>query len=340
MFKKAVKHSAKARIALYGPSGSGKTFTALTIAREFGRVAVIDTERGSASKYADRFDFDVSELSRFHPETYIQAIREAAKSGYDVLVIDSLTHAWNGEGGVLELHEQAAAKSKSGNGFAAWSQVTPLHNSLINAIMQAPVHVIVTMRSKTEYLQTQDGKGKTEIKKVGTAPIQRDGVEYEFDIVGDMSVDNTLIIAKTRCPDLQDGVYKKPGPEFGQLIRSWLVGDPAPEVQAPRTATPPTRQAEPSTTTARVKSAPVEELTDVASYAGKKVRADQQDPDRFVAQVMLAKRNGEVVEALTDDKTIIADTKSLKKGMTVEYTVKPSVKWGNRLEIVSIVPVA
>lgn len=221
-FVKATKAKSKARIALCGPSGSGKTFTSLTMATNMGeKVAVIDTERGSASKYADEFQFDVMELESFHPQKFIDGIREAEAAGYDVLVIDSLSHAWMGKDGALELVDKTALKSKSNNTFTAWREVTPLHNALVDAIIQSRMHVIVTMRSKTEYVM-ETVNGKQVPKKVGMAPIQRDGMEYEFDIVGDMDFDNNLIITKTRCRKLTGEVIKRPGGETAEIIKEWL----------------------------------------------------------------------------------------------------------------------
>lgn len=131
-FQKATKKQAKGRMAIDGPSGSGKTFTALRVAKALaptGKIAVIDTERGSASKYADLFSFDVCEIADdFHPNHYIKALKEAEEAGYEVVVIDSLSHAWEGAGGVLELTDKAAARSKAGNSYTAWRETTPIHS--------------------------------------------------------------------------------------------------------------------------------------------------------------------------------------------------------------------
>ncbi|MED0676961.1 ATP-binding protein [Aneurinibacillus thermoaerophilus] len=222
-FVKATKAKSRARIALCGPSGAGKTYTSLRLASGLGeKVAVIDTERGSASKYADEFEFDVMELDTFHPQKYIDGIKEAEAAGYDVLVIDSLSHAWMGKDGVLELHDRATAKQRTANSFAAWRDVTPIHNQLVDAILQSRLHVIVTMRSKTEYIQTEEN-GRKVVKKVGMAPVQRDGMEYEFDIVGDLDTDNNLIITKSRCRNLSGAVINKPGEETAQIIKDWLT---------------------------------------------------------------------------------------------------------------------
>jgi KaiC/GvpD/RAD55 family RecA-like ATPase len=229
MFKKATKTQSRARIALIGPAGSGKTYTSLAIATNLGdRVAVVDTERGSASKYADEFEFDVVELESFHPERYIEAIT-AASAEYDVLVIDSLSHAWMGKDGALEMVDRAAAASKSGNSYTAWRNVTPLHNQLVDAILQSRCHIIATLRSKTEYVQEKDERGKTQIRKVGLAPIQRDGMDFEFDIVGDMDADNNLVITKTRCRPLTGKTFNKPGKPLADTIKAWLT-DGAPQI--------------------------------------------------------------------------------------------------------------
>lgn len=223
MFTKATKLKAKLRMALIGVSGGGKTFTSLKIASSIGnKIAVIDTERGSASKYSDMFNFDVLELESFEPQKYIEAIQAAEKLGYDVIIIDSLSHAWNAKGGILEQHEKATLRQKTQNSYTAWRDVTPLHNELINTIIQSKIHIIATMRAKTEYVQERGENGKTSIKKVGLAPIQRDGMEYEFDIVADMDIDNNMIITKTRCFYLSGQIYKKPGDEVSKIINDWL----------------------------------------------------------------------------------------------------------------------
>ena len=223
-FTKATKSQARLRMALVGPSGSGKTFTALTLARHLtdGTVALIDTEHGSASKYADKFAFDVMELTSFHPDKYVQAIREAEQAGYAVLIIDSLSHAWSGKDGALEQVDHAVARSRSSNSFAAWREVTPLHTKLIDTILGSRCHIIATMRSKTEWVLEKNEKGATVPRKIGLAPVQRDGMEYEFDVVADMDGDNKMLVSKTRCPALQARVFCKPGEEVATMLRDWL----------------------------------------------------------------------------------------------------------------------
>lgn len=225
MFKRAEKRQGKLRLAIIGPSGSGKTYTALTIAARLGgeSVALLDTERGSASKYAgDVADFDTAELEKFSPRDYVRAITEAGKAGYAVLVIDSLSHAWSGAGGALEMVDNAAARSQSKNKFAAWRDVTPEHNALVDAILRYPGHVIATMRAKTEWVLEEDDRGKKVPRKIGTAAVQRDGMEYEFDVVADMDWEHRFVVSKSRCPALSDAVLVKPGVEVADKLRAWL----------------------------------------------------------------------------------------------------------------------
>lgn len=222
-FEKATKTKARARIALIGPSGAGKTYSALAIAQGLGeKIAVIDTEHGSSQKYADqRFSFDVVTLKGdYNPNRYIEALRLAAASGYDVIIVDSLTHAWNAPGGVLEIVDNAAAKAR-GNTYAGWRVGTPAYQALVEEILQSPCHVIATMRAKQDYVVEQVN-GKSVPKKIGLAPQMRDGIEYEFDIAGDIDLDHNLSISKSRASHLADRVVPKPGVELGKEIAAWL----------------------------------------------------------------------------------------------------------------------
>lgn len=236
MFKTATKTESKLRLALVGPAGSGKTYTALKLAGSLGsKIAVIDTERGSASKYVGEPGlpaFHVAELTSHHPQHYIDAIKFAGSHGYDVLIIDSLSHAWSGNDGALELVDKAAKKSQSQNTYTAWRDVTPLHNQLVDAILQANCHVIATMRAKTEYVLETNQKGKQVPRKVGLAPIQRDGVEYEFDVTADLTLEHDMIIGKTRCPAVDGQVYHKPGKAVAEVLLRWVsageAAEPAP----------------------------------------------------------------------------------------------------------------
>jgi nucleoside-triphosphatase THEP1 len=233
-FKKATKSAAKLRLGLVGPAGSGKTMTALRVAHGLGgRIAVIDTERGSASLYSGEhgLDFDVLELDSYEAEHFIGAIRQAEQAGYDVLIIDSLSHAWAGKGGILEFVDQAAKRSGGGS-FSGWRDATPRHNQLVDAILGAKLHVICTLRSKVEHVIEQVN-GRTQVRKVGLQPVQRDGLEYEFTVVGDVTQDHELIITKTRAAWLKDKIIREAGEELGQQLAAWLSdGLPSPVVSA------------------------------------------------------------------------------------------------------------
>lgn len=229
-FKKATKAQAKLRAAVFGPSGAGKTFTSLRVATglagDGGRIAVIDTERGSASKYADRFSFDVLELEDQSIDGYVAAIREAGAAGYTVLVIDSLSHGWQT---LLEEIEKLAKAKYRGNTWSAWSEGTPLQRRLVQAILAYPGHVLATMRSKTEWTTVDDGRGKKSPQRVGLAPEQGKGVEYEFDLLVEISTEHIANVIKDRTGKFQDKLLEKPGEQFGRELAAWLAdGDPTP----------------------------------------------------------------------------------------------------------------
>lgn len=222
-FKRATKAAAKLRAAIFGPSGAGKTFTSLRVATglagDGGRIAVIDTERGSASKYSDRFTFDVMELEDQSIQGYVDAIRMAAEAGYAVLVIDSLSHAWQT---LLEEVEKLAKAKYRGNTWSAWSEGTPLQRKLVGAILGYPGHVIGTMRSKTEWTTVDDGRGKKSPQRVGLAPEQGKGVEYEFDLLVEISTDHIANVIKDRTGKFQDKLIDKPDERFGRDLAAWL----------------------------------------------------------------------------------------------------------------------
>jgi hypothetical protein len=230
--KKATRRGTRLRLALIGLAGSGKTFTALRITHHLGgRTLLVDTERGSASKYAGEpvddstFEFDVIELEDFSPASYVAAIRLAEKEGYDNLILDSLSHAWMGKGGALEMVDNAAKRSQSKNSYTAWRDVTPKHNEMVEAIITARLHVIATMRTKMEYVQEKDEKtGKTSVRKLGLQPVQRDGLEYEFDVICDLDQENNLIVGKTRCSALSGKVIRQAGREIAETLKAWLAG--------------------------------------------------------------------------------------------------------------------
>jgi hypothetical protein len=234
-FKTATKATSKLRLGLVGPAGSGKTMTALRIAKGLGgRVAVVDTERGSASLYSGErgMAFDVMELSSYEVEKFVDAIKDAVDGGYATLVIDSLSHAWAGKGGILEFVDNAGKRNQGGGNFGAWRDATPRHNSLVDAILGAPLHIICTLRSKVEYVVENVG-GRNQVRKVGLQPVQRDGLEYEFTVVGDVTQDHDLVITKTRAAFLKDAVVREAGEDLGRQLSEWLntgSSGPAPVV--------------------------------------------------------------------------------------------------------------
>jgi len=236
-FKRATKAAAKLRLGLIGPAGSGKTYTALRIAHGLGgRIAVVDTERGSASLYAGErgIDFDVNELDTYEVERFIDAIKDAAAGGYSTIIIDSLSHAWAGKGGILEFVDKAGKRNTGGGNFGAWRDATPRHNALVDAILGAPLHVICTLRSKVEYVVENVG-GRNQVRKVGLQPVQRDGLEYEFTVVGDVTQEHDLLVTKTRAAFLKDAVIREAGEELGQQLAAWLADV---EVAPPPAPTP------------------------------------------------------------------------------------------------------
>lgn len=225
-FTKAVKYNAKGRVALIGPAGGGKSFTALMLARALagpkGKIAAIDTEHGSLSKYADLFDFDVLELDSFSPESFIDALHAAEQAAYDVFLCDSLSHFWTGKDGAFDFVDMAAKRHKDQMG--GWKDFRPHERLMVDQLITSPCHVICTMRTKTDYQDQVDAQGRKKRVKIGLAPVQRDGLEYEFDLVGYMDEDNTFAVDKTRCPAYSQKALTKPdGKAFAPFV-DWLKG--------------------------------------------------------------------------------------------------------------------
>ena len=226
-FKKAERKQSKIKMALLGPSGSGKTMSALLIAGglsggKYDTVGLIDTESSSAALYANVTvgtqkigEFQTLVLDPpFEVPRYVNAIKLAEECGITTLVIDSLSHAWVGASGLLEKHNALA--EKTGNSFNAWGRITPELNKLIDAILQSNMHVICTMRSKTEY--AVDGN---KVRKLGLAPMMKDGTEYEFGIVFDIGANHQATVSKDRT-GLFDGKVFIPSVDTGREILTWL----------------------------------------------------------------------------------------------------------------------
>ena len=233
MFKKATRKQAKIKLAVTGASGSGKTFSSLRLAKGLangGKVAVIDTENGSASLYSDRFDFDTLDLSPpFTHDKFISAIKAAEDASYEVLVIDSASHIWEG---ILEYKSKLDARG--GNSYTNWADAGNKFKGILDAVLQSKIHVICCLRSKMDHVIDKDNNGRATIKKVGMAPIMRDGIEYEFTTVFDCDMSHQASASKDRTGMFTDKIFQITE-ETGSSIAKWLsTGEAAPEsVTAP-----------------------------------------------------------------------------------------------------------
>jgi hypothetical protein len=223
VIRKAERRKSKLRLALVGPTGSGKTYSALQLAFGLGaKVGMIDTEHGSGDLYADLGDYDVITLEPpYTVAKYRAAIRAFEEAGYDTIIVDSLSHAWSGEGGLLDKQGQLENSGKYRNSFATWREITPEHNKLVEQMLGSPAHIIATMRTKTEYVIEKDDRGKNSVRKIGLSPVQRDGVEYEFTLVMDVAENHYARASKDRT-SLFDGWSDRIGPQTGRMLRDWL----------------------------------------------------------------------------------------------------------------------
>ena len=211
LFQPASKQQARARVAFSGASGSGKTYWSLawaSVLAEGNGLAFIDTERGSASLYADQFTFDVLEMRPpFHPDRLVEALQSAEQAGYRAVVIDSLTHFWSGQGGVLEIVDQASSRFK-GNSHAAWQVGTPIQQRMVDAVLGYEGHILATMRAKTEWVMEPDERGRVTPRKVGLAPQQRSDIEFEFTMMLELdATTHRASVAKSRFADFADKVF-------------------------------------------------------------------------------------------------------------------------------------
>jgi len=335
MMRRSQRAAVKLKIGMSGASGSGKTMSSLLLAyglihaqhpeltddEIWSRVCVIDTENGSADLYSDhtvgRFtigEFNKIDLSApFTPAKYQDAIDCCEDNGIEVCIIDSLSHAWAGEGGLLDKQQRIAATGK--NSYTAWRDVTPDHNRLVDKMMQCKMHVIADMRTKTEYVLEDNGKGKQVPKKIGMAPIFRDGIEYEFTIVFDISPDHYATASKDRT-GIFDGQSFVIGPDIGQKINEWLR-DGAPQKEQKVEMNKVERSVKP-VTTGDVKPTPVmdeepeEEVTppdpalddeDELPFGSEPVEDEDISLDDFITYI-----RGLVKTATAEEKTQIGDT--------------------------------
>ena len=297
MFKKAERKQAKLRLALAGPSGSGKTTGALLIAKGLGgKIAVLDTKRGSASLYADLVDFDVVELCQpYTPERYIEIIQEAEKAGYDTLILDSITHEWNGSGGVLEIVDNIAKSKFKGNSYAAWNEGTPRHQKFIDAMLASKLHIIATIRSKAAYVETELANGKKGISKQGTAPQQRDGLEYEFTTVLDLTNDGNLAIASKDRTTLFNDPFKITE-QTGKDLADWLnSGKSFAEQKAEAERREALRKEFTDFLVTKHSGNKDAILGDLSTYFSREVKGSWELSDKEIEEFMLANKQAEAV---------------------------------------------
>ena len=240
--KRAERKKAKLKLGMSAPSGGGKTLGALLIAyglmkekypklpdsELWEKIAIIDSENGSGELYAnsEKAGVQIGQYNAitltppFTPEKYTEGILLCHSEGIEVCIIDSTTHLWAGQGGLLE--QQGNAAKKSGNSYTAWRDVTPALNRFIDAMLQTDVHIIATMRSKTEYVQEKDQQtGRTTIRKVGLNPVQRDGMEYEFTAFLEVDAEHIAFGSKDRT-GVVDQQYVKITPDMGKQFMKWL----------------------------------------------------------------------------------------------------------------------
>lgn len=218
-------------MALMGVSGAGKTLGALYIAYgmtgDWSKIALIDTEHERARFYADRSDLNTGEFlyapfaPPYSPDRYKAMVQAGAQAvGPDgVVIVDSFSHAWNNEGGVLDLKEQIASRAGK-NSYTAWQEAGKEQNSLVNTILAVNCHVIVTMRSKMDYALVENDRGKMEPRKMGLAPIQRDDTEYEFDVVLDIA--RSHIATASKDTTFLDKFGEVITPQLGRNLADWL----------------------------------------------------------------------------------------------------------------------
>lgn len=220
MFKQAQRKGSHLKVAITGPAGAGKTYSALRLAKGIsnnGRIALIDTENESASLYASDFQFDVTSVEPpYTIDKLTQPTKYVLENGYDVLIIDSASHFWNG---VLEYKNQL--DKRGGNSYTNWNEANKNYDLMLRAILFSKIHVIACMRSKMEYVLEENDKGKHVPKKIGMAPIMRDGVEYEFSTVFDLDVSHQAMASKDRTKLFGDKIFQITE-QTGVLLRDWL----------------------------------------------------------------------------------------------------------------------
>lgn len=229
--RRAERKKAKLRLGIAAPSGAGKTYSSLLLAFGLGgKVGLIDTEHGSGDLYAHLGEYDIISIEApYSVKKYTDAIHAFEEAGYTTIIIDSLSHAWAGDGGLLD--KQGKMADRGTNSFAAWRTITPEHNNLVDSMLRSPCHIIATMRAKQEYVLETNDKGKQQPKKVGMAPVQREGMEYEFTVMLDVDMNHVASASKDRT-SLFDGQFFKIDKATGETLLQWLeTGKEAPQVE-------------------------------------------------------------------------------------------------------------
>lgn len=219
--QKATRKKVKLRLGLSAVAGGGKTFSALLLAKglvgSWEKIAVIDTENGSASLYSHLGAFNTIELTApYTPERYVEAINACEKAGMNVIIIDSITHEWEGEGGILQI-----ADSMQGNNFVKWGILTPRHQVFINKILQSKCHVITTVRRKQDYEMTKDSSGKTKVEKAGLKEVTREGWEYEVTVNLNIDSYHQCTASKDRTGLFMDKPAFIITEQTGEQIKNW-----------------------------------------------------------------------------------------------------------------------
>jgi hypothetical protein len=221
----AKRSKARIRVALQGPAGSGKTYSSLLLGYgltgDWSKIALVDTESGSGDLYSDLGNYYVLSLSEpFSPDRYIEALKICENAGIECIIIDSASQEWSGKGGCLQLHEEATSAMRVPNSYTAWAMVTPKHSAFIDAILRSKCHVITTIRSKTEYV-ISERNGKNIPVKLGMAPVQRDGFEYEVTISLDLDDQHLAMSSKDRTNLFSSKPKFQITVETGKLILEW-----------------------------------------------------------------------------------------------------------------------
>lgn len=232
--RKASKKHRFLKIGVGGISGSGKTMGALKVAHgitgDWEKICIIDTENNSADLYSDLGPFDVLPLTDTSPNGYVAAFKEVQEAGYNVMIIDSLSHEWNGKGGAVEIADKITETSRSGNSFQAWGKVTPIHNGFMDSLLQAQIHVIATMRKKSDYVLEVNSKGKQAPRKVGLKNIQKDGTSYEFDVMLDIHGNHHCTVEKDRTSLFNKDTAFMLSADTGKSLMTWAEsGEPIKE---------------------------------------------------------------------------------------------------------------